>query len=104
MTAANIINGEYAARYTLNARTVVLGMARSAFNVGQVLGPIVAVALLKVDRVAWFVGILVITLSTWLVWYYYHNRAIAVRAAKAALKTDTEPVGEVEGGLVSVVD
>ena len=80
MTAANIINGEYAARYTKNARTVVLGMARSAFNIGQVLGPVIAVAFLKWDRVAWFVGIMLIILTTWTSWHYYHHRAIILRA------------------------
>lgn len=42
MTAANIISGQYADKYSENARGVVLGFSRLAFNVGQVLGPIVA--------------------------------------------------------------
>ncbi len=79
MTSANIICGEYALRYTKNARTVVLGMARSAFNVGQMLGPILAVALLSWDKIAWFVGIMLITLPTWLLWYYFHHKAIRMR-------------------------
>ena len=43
ITSSSITCGEYAMKYTKNARTLVIGMARMFFNIGQIFGPILAV-------------------------------------------------------------
>ena len=44
---ANIYSGQYADRYSKNARSVVLGISRLAFNVGQVIGPVIATSCIQ---------------------------------------------------------
>ena len=50
MTSANVVTGQYAARYTRNSQSMVLGFSRLCFNVGQILGPIIAVLLVSVGQ------------------------------------------------------
>ncbi len=75
MTSANILCGNYAAKYTTNARTVVLGLSRFFFNIGQIVGPILSVALIQWSNIAQFSGITFIAILTWFVWLYFDRCA-----------------------------
>ena len=94
MTSANITCGQYAAKYTKNARTVVLGMARFCFNVGQILGPLLAVILLKWHKSAQFAGVTLFSVITWGNWYFWHHRVEATEKQK-----EQQAQKEEEGGV-----
>jgi len=100
MTSANIACGAYAAKYTKNARTVALALSRFCFNVGQILGPVLAVVLLRWHRAAQFAGTTLFTVATWAAWFYVHHRV--ADAAAAAEKGNGEKENEGEGGAVEL--
>jgi len=95
MTSANIICGTYAAKYTKNARTVALALARFCFNIGQILGPLLAVVLLKWHRSAQFAGVTFFTVAAWCIWWYFHRRVTNAAAEKEKEKEE-EKIGAVE--------
>ena len=81
ITSASLMAGAYAAKYTTNARTVVVGLSRMGFNIGQVLGPVISVGLLKIGNAAQFAGMTLFGTLCWSLWYYLHHQVLAETAA-----------------------
>ena len=76
MTAANILSGQYADKYTKSAKSQVLGISRLAFNVGQVLGPLLATMSINFGgNVAYFGITMALDLGTILTWMCFHSLA-----------------------------
>ena len=73
MTSNNIIAASYATRYSKNAKGTALGISRLCFNVGQMLGPVVAVVLYDVDVRVFFVTFIGLTLISYCPWRYLHH-------------------------------
>jgi MFS family permease len=73
LTSCSIMAGAYAAKYTTNARSIVIGISRFGFNVGQVIGPIIAVGLLKISNSAQFAGMTLFVSLCWVLWYFLHH-------------------------------
>jgi MFS family permease len=95
MTAANIFCSQYADRHTTNARSVVIGMSRFAFNVGQVIGPIVAATSLSYgsNSVFWALSF-VLGVTSFFTWLYFHRVAFPLHDDAS----DKEILGEAGGG------
>ena len=81
MTSANMVSGQYAAKYTKNSQSFVLGFSRLCFNVGQILGPIVAVILVEVGQGVYFFGIGCFGAVCFLFWNHYHHTSFLVKGS-----------------------
>ena len=91
MTGANYVAPNYADRYSKNARGSIIGIARLFFNVGQMLGPIVAAALYAVDFRLYFAAVLIAYVATFVPWRHFHMKAEAAeRAPPAGEEGDAE--------------
>ncbi len=91
MTTANIYSGQYADRHTKNARTVVLGISRLAFNVGQVLGPLIAIACISYgSNLVFYLLSAVLSVGVFVNWLVQHNKAMA--SMKAEVGAEEEDV------------
>ena len=73
MQSMNLIGPEYAERHSKNSRGVVLGVSRLFFNIGQMLGPAVAVALYSAGGyLAFFMTFGCIMIACYCPWRYTH--------------------------------
>jgi MFS family permease len=78
MTVANIYSGQYADRYSKNARSVVLGISRLAFNVGQVIGPVIATSCIQYggENYYFYAGSAVVFTAVFVNWLVQHGKLV----------------------------
>jgi MFS family permease len=81
MTGANLIVPIYAERYGQNAKGAAIGFSRLCFNVGQMMGPIIAVSLFEVTYILWF-GCLSVLQAVFLVLWLEVDRKATVKYAQ----------------------
>ena len=99
MTVANIYSGQYADRYSKNARSVVLGISRLAFNAGQVIGPLVATTCIQFGggNYVFYSASSALFVLVFVAWLVQHERVLAVIKAEKEQQMASK-TGKVEEG------
>jgi hypothetical protein len=75
MTGANLVGPIYAERYGKNLRGTILGISRTWFNVGQMVGPIFAVYLWTEGDLQYFGASASMLLLAYIPWRFYHLKS-----------------------------